>query len=149
MCSTLPPWILYRCEKTIYICTAFVFTKTSKSPKISTMVNDCLAVRDSHQHRLQHLSPGSEGAIFACLQGCMYIYTYMCVCACYNIYIYACVCACVINLIYICVCVSMHIYMQLYGIDLIIIYLSIYLCIYLSIYLSIYRSIFKKHKLCI
>ena len=125
------------------------------------MVNDCLVVRDSHQHRLQHLSPGSEGAIFACLQGCMciYIYTYMCVRACYNIYIYLYIyisiyiyiyiyisiyiyiCVCVRVLLYIYVCVSMHIYMQLYGIDLFIIDLSIYLSVYLSIYLSVCLSV--------
>jgi hypothetical protein len=77
--------------KTIYICTPLLFTKTSKSPKISTMVNDCLAVRDSHQHRLQHLSPGSEGAIVACLQGYMYNHVYNIYICVLLLYIYICI----------------------------------------------------------
>ena len=76
--------------KAIYICTPLLFTKTSKSPKISTMVNDCLAVRDSHQHRLQHLSPGSEvTCIYICVLYIYILYDYVC----YDIYIYICVCA--------------------------------------------------------
>ena len=81
--------------RNIYICTALLFTNTSKPPKISTMVNDCLAVRDSHQHRLlQHLSPGSEGTILACLWGYLYIYVCVCVllCVCARAYIHAVTC---------------------------------------------------------
>ena len=105
----------------LIICTALLFTKTSKPPKISTMVNDCLAVRDSHQHRLlQHLSPGSEGTILACLRGYLFIYIYVCVCVC--VYYY--------------VCVPEHIYMQLHAI-----YLSLYLSSYLAIQLSSYPAI--------
>ena len=72
------------------------------------MVNDCLAVRDSHQHRLQHLSPGSE---VTCIYICVLLYIYILYdYVCYDIYIYA--------------CVPVHIYMQLNGI-----YLSDLICL--------------------
>jgi hypothetical protein len=78
-------------------------TKTSKPPKISTVVTDRLAVRDSQQDRLQHLSSVSERTMFAF--ECMYVcigWVYGCMCVSMYVGMYACKYACKHVCMYVC-----------------------------------------------